>query len=181
MASVNLLDLWLLSQLFSPSFSPCSVLTFTSSSEKLRPVEPLILVNLTNFFIFSFIYWNINVLNYLDCFHYSRCIYLQFTVYIMEIWRAPLISTVLLCMMHYSVCIIFLIYKTDLELKRKIQITITWAVYKWWMQRVGLKTEARTNCIIIVQIKYAESDGLCGTSPKENCQFKFLEIVLKKM
>lgn len=45
------------------------------------------------------------------------------------------------------------------------------------MQRVGLKTEARTNCIIIVQIKYAESEGLCGTSPKENCQFKFLEIV----
>lgn len=39
------------------------------------------------------------------------------------------------------------------------------------------KTEARTNCIIIVQIKYAESEGLCGTSPKENCQFKFLEIV----
>lgn len=45
---------------------------------------------------------------------------------------------------------------------------------------MGLKTEARTNCIIIVQIKkikYAESEGLCGTSPKENCQFKFLEIV----
>lgn len=34
------------------AFSPCSVLTFTSSSEKLRPVEPLILVNLTNFFFF---------------------------------------------------------------------------------------------------------------------------------
>lgn len=42
---------------------------------------------------------------------------------------------------------------------------------------MGLKTEARTNCLIIVQIKYAESEGLCGTSPKENCQFKFLEIV----
>lgn len=79
--------------------------------------------------------------------------------------------------MHYSVCNIFLIYETDLELKRKMQITTSWAVYKWWMQRVGLKTEARTNCIIIVQIKYAESEGLCGTSPKENCQFKFLEIV----
>lgn len=79
--------------------------------------------------------------------------------------------------MHYSVCIIFLIYETDLELKRKMQIMTSWAVYKWWMQRVGLKTEARTNCIIIVQIKYAESEGLCGTSPKENCQFKFLEIV----
>lgn len=48
-----------------------------------------------------------------------------FTVYCVHYGnlKAPLISTVLLCMMHYSVCIIFLIYETDLELKRKMQIT----------------------------------------------------------
>lgn len=55
-----------------------------------------------------------------------------FTVYCVHYGnlKAPLISTVLLCMMHCSACIIFLIYETDLELKRKMQITTAWAVYK---------------------------------------------------